>query len=423
MTAGSLDKVLGVVLGGGRGARLWPLTKLRAKPAVPIGGKYRLVDIPLSNCLNSGIHQIAILTQYNSVSLHRHISQSYHFDNFHAGWVQILAAEQTLDSADWYQGTADAVRKQMFEIQVTGAADVLILAGDHLYRMDYAEMARFHWQRGADVTVAVKPVSAQDAPRFGILKQEADGRIADFVEKPRSNEALAAFLSREDADLPYVGSMGIYLFRTSVLADLLALDHDDFGSDVIPAAIRSHRVYGWSFDGYWEDIGTIPAFYEANLALTRPDAPFTFHDPQRPIYTHPRYLPGSRIFGGRQDQVLLAEGCLVKGAEIRRSVIGIRSVIGEEVRIEDSVIMGADYYEAEGAAESAGVPPIGIGRGSVVRGAIVDKNARIGPGAQVEPFPKGTNRDEPEWSVRDGVVVIPKGAVIPAGAIVGPGAP
>jgi len=423
MTAGSLDKVLGVVLGGGRGARLWPLTKLRAKPAVPIGGKYRLVDIPLSNCLNSGIHQIAILTQYNSVSLHRHISQSYQFDNFHPGWVQILAAEQTLDSADWYQGTADAVRKQLFEIQVTGAGDVLILAGDHLYRMDYAEMARFHWERGADVTVAVKPVSAHDAPRFGILKQEADGRIADFVEKPRSREALTAFASRDDPDLPYVGSMGIYLFRTQVLADLLALDHDDFGSDVIPAAIRSHRVYGYSFGGYWEDIGTIPTFFEANLALTRPDAPFSFHDPERPIYTHPRYLPGSRIFGSRQDQVLMADGCLVRDAEIRRSVIGIRSVIGEEVRIEDSVIMGADYYEAEGAAESAGVPPIGIGAGSVVRGAIVDKNARIGTGSRVEPFPKGTNRDEPEWSVRDGVVVIPKGAVIPAGAIVGPGSP
>ncbi len=422
MAVGSLDKVLGVVLGGGRGARLWPLTKLRAKPAVPIGGKYRLVDIPLSNCLNSGIYQIAILTQYNSVSLHRHISQSYHFDNFHPGWVQILAAEQTLDSADWYQGTADAVRKQLFEIQVTGAGDVLILAGDHLYRMDYAEMARFHWERGADVTVAVKPVSAHDAPRFGILKQEADGRIQDFVEKPKSREALAAFTSRNDPELPYVGSMGIYLFRTPVLADLLALDHDDFGSDVIPAAIRSHRVYGYSFDGYWEDIGTIPAFFEANLALTRPDAPFSFHDPDRPIYTHPRYLPGSRIFGSRQDQVLMADGCLVRDAEIRHSVIGIRSVIGEEVRIEDSVIMGADYYEAEGAAESAGVPPIGIGAGAVVRGAIVDKNARIGPGARVEAFPKGTNRDEPEWSVRDGVVVIPKGAVITARAIVGPGA-
>ncbi|HEX9679946.1 MAG TPA: sugar phosphate nucleotidyltransferase, partial [Anaerolineales bacterium] len=224
-------------------------------------------------------------------------------------------------------------------------------------------------------------------------------------------------------DLPYVGSMGIYLFRTQVLADLLALDHDDFGSDVIPAAIRSHRVYGYSFGGYWEDIGTIPAFFEANLALTRPDAPFRFHDPKRPIYTHARYLPGSRIFGSRQDQVLLADGCLVRGAEIRRAVIGIRSVIGEGVQIEDSVIMGADYYEAEGAAESAGLPPIGIGAGSVVRGAIVDKNARIGPGSRVEAFPKGTNRDEPEWSVRDGVVVIPKGAVIPAGAIVGPGTP
>jgi glucose-1-phosphate adenylyltransferase len=421
MAVGSLEKVLGVVLGGGRGARLWPLTKLRAKPAVPIGGKYRLVDIPLSNCLNSGIHQIAILTQFNSVSLHRHISQSYQFDSFHPGWVQILAAEQTLDSADWYQGTADAVRKQMFEIQVTGASDVLILAGDHLYRMDYAEMARFHWEREADMTVAVKPVSGRDASRFGILKQEDDGRIADFVEKPKSAEALAPFARGATSDHPYLGSMGIYLFRTPVLAELLALDHDDFGSDVIPAAIRSHRVYGYSFDGYWEDIGTIRAFYEANLGLTRPDAPFSFHDPKRPMYTHPRYLPGSRIYDARLDQVLLADGCLVHGAQIRRSVIGIRSVIGENVVIEDAVVMGADYYEDEGAAASAGVPPIGIGAESVVRCAIVDKNARIGPGTQIGPFPRGTNRDEAEWSVRDGVVVVPKGAVIPAKSVIGPG--
>ncbi|MEX0787371.1 MAG: glucose-1-phosphate adenylyltransferase [Anaerolineales bacterium] len=420
MSQGSLEKVLGVVLGGGRGARLWPLTKLRAKPAVPIGGKYRLVDIPLSNCLNSGIHQIAILTQFNSVSLHRHISQSYHFDNFHPGWVQILAAEQTLDSADWYQGTADAVRKQLFEIQVTGAADVLILAGDHLYRMDYAEMARFHWDHDADVTVAVKPVSGSDASRFGILKQEADGRITAFTEKPKSAEVLAPFASRGDAEHPYLGSMGIYLFRTPVLAELLALDHDDFGGDVIPSAIQSHRVFGYSFDDYWEDIGTIRSFYEANLALTRPDAPFSFHDPQRPIYTHPRYLPGSRIYDARLDQVLLADGCLIRGAAIRRSVVGLRSLIGEDVVIEDAVIMGADYYEDDGAAESAGVPPIGIGAGSVVRGAIVDKNARIGARTQINPFPRGTHQEEQDWSVRDGVVVIPKGAVLPAGSVIGP---
>jgi glucose-1-phosphate adenylyltransferase len=271
------QNVLGLVMGGGRGSRLWPLTKLRAKPAVPIGGKYRLIDIPVSNCLNSDIHQIAILTQFNSVSLHRHISQTYHFDFFHPGWVQILAAEQTIDSADWYQGTADAVRKQLFEIQVTGASEVLILAGDHLYRMDYSEMVRRHRELEADVTVGVLPVSREDASRFGILKQDRAGKITAFVEKPQTGEALKGFALETEGE-KYPGSMGIYLFRTEVLIELLASPHDDFGGDVIPAAIESHKVYACSFDGYWEDIGTMRAFYEANLLLTQPDAPFCGDD-------------------------------------------------------------------------------------------------------------------------------------------------
>lgn len=249
--------VLGLILGGGRGLRLWPLTQQRAKPAVPISGKYRLVDIPLSNCLNSGIQKVAVLTQFNSVSLHRHISQTYHFDFFHNGWVQILAAEQTFASVDWYQGTADAVRKQLFEIQVTDASEVLILAGDHLYRMDYSDLVEFHRASDADVTVAVIPVSKQEAPRFGLLKLASDDRITSFVEKPQSGEILDDFACRDDPHLPCFGSMGIYLFRTRVLAELLDSEHDDFGSDVIPAAIHSHRVFAYSFDGYWEDIGTI----------------------------------------------------------------------------------------------------------------------------------------------------------------------
>mgnify|MGYP001544382684 CR=1 FL=1 len=415
-----VQEILGVVLGGGRGSRLWPLTQQRAKPAVPIGGKYRLIDIPLSNCLNSGIYQIAILTQFNSVSLHRHISHTYNFDAFRLGWVQILAAEQTFSSADWYQGTADAVRKQMFEIQMTGARDVLILAGDHLYRMDYAALAAYHWEHEADVTVAVKPVDSQNAHRFGILQMSSEGRITAFLEKPRPNELTADFACRQDPEAPYLGSMGIYLFRSEVLADLLRSSHDDFGSDVLPAAIRTHRVFGFGFDGYWEDIGTIRSFYEANLALTRPNPPFSFHDPVLPVYTHPRFLPGSRIYDVRLDNVLLADGCVVEGAEISEAIIGLRSVIAEDVVIHKTVVMGADYYEAEAPSRDSGMLPIGIGRGTRIVGAIIDKNARIGPNVRIEPFPRGVELDEENWTVRDGIVAVPKNAVIPAGTTIAP---
>jgi glucose-1-phosphate adenylyltransferase len=416
----AMQDVLAVILGGGRGTRLWPLTKLRAKPAVPIGGPYRLVDIPISNCLNSNIHQIAVLTQFNSVSLHRHISQTYNFDVFHPGWVQILAAEQTFTSADWYQGTADAVRKQLFEIQVTEAKDVLILAGDQLYRMDFSALAEAHWEHDADVTVAVKPVAAADVHRFGILKKAPDGRLTAFSEKPGLAEAKAAFISRDDATRPFLGSMGLYLFKTRVLVDLLSSDLDDFGSDVIPAAIGTHRVYGYLFDDYWEDIGTMRSFYEANLALAQPSPPFSFHDPVRPIYTHRRFLPGSRIYDVRLDRVLLADGCIVEGAGIRNSIIGLRSSVGDDVVIEDSIIMGADYYEAQAVMGAGGAPPMGIGRGSRIRGAIVDKNARIGPGVQIEPFPRGSDIDHESWTVRDGIVVVPKNSLIPAGTVIAP---
>jgi glucose-1-phosphate adenylyltransferase len=419
--SGARSRVLAVILGGGRGARLWPLTKLRAKPAVPLGGKYRLIDIPLSNSLNSGLHQVAILTQFNSVSLHRHIAQTYHFDLFHPGWVQILAAEQTMTSADWYQGTADAVRKQLFEIQVTGAEDLLILAGDHLYRMDYALMLEQHWDAGADVTVAVKPVAGSEADRFGILRRDADGRITQFVEKPRTEASRAPFRHPEDPERPFLGSMGIYVFRTSVLSELLKADHQDFGSDVLPAAIHSHRVYSFTFDDYWEDIGTIRAFYTANLNLAQPDPPFDFHDPERPIYTHPRFLPGSRIYDVDLDRVLLADGCMIEGASIRNSVIGIRSVVEEDVVIRDSVVMGADYYEMRDGPAPPDVPWIGIGRSSNIQGAIIDKNARIGSGVHIEPFPAGVNIDTEHWSVRDGIVVVPKDAVIPGGTTIAPG--
>jgi len=414
------EDVLAVILGGGRGTRLWPLTKFRAKPAVPIAGKYRLIDIPVSNCLNSGIHQISILTQFNSDSLHRHIARTYNFDSFHPGWVQVLAAVQTFTSEDWYQGTADAVRKQLFEIEVTGARDVLILAGDHLYRMDYAHLLDVHRAEQADVTVAVQPVAAEDAERFGILKLGADGRIRSFVEKPQTPQALQGFVSRDDPAKPYVGSMGIYIFRAEVLSELMAGPYTDFGGDVIPAAIQSHRVFGFPFDGYWADIGTIRAFYDANLALAQPHPLFSFEDVSGPVFTRPRFLPGSRIYDVKLDRVLLADGCVVQGAEIRSSVVGLRSVIGDDVVIRDTVLMGADYYEGQGPGRPGTTPPMGIGRGCRIEGAIIDKNARIGENVRIEPFPRGVDLDDENWTVREGIVVIPKDAVLPAGLVIAP---
>jgi glucose-1-phosphate adenylyltransferase len=415
-----MQDILGVVMGGGRGSRLWPLTKLRAKPAVPIGGKYRLVDIPVSNCLNSGIQRVAILTQFNSVSLHRHIVQTYHFDLFHPGWVQILAAEQTLTSADWYQGTADAVRKQLFEIKVTGADDVLILAGDHLYRMDYAQMAAFHWERDADVTLAVKPVGDDQAGRFGLVQSERDGRVRAFAEKPEAGADREPFSVRDDPDAPYFGSMGLYLFKFSVLEELLKTPLDDFGSGVLPAALESRRVFAYPFDGYWEDVGTIRAFYEANLGLTDPDPAFNFHEGDRPIFTHPRFLPGTRTYDVSLDRVLLSEGCLIQGADVRHSVIGIRSQIGQDSEIHDSIIMGADYYEAEARHKVSDAPAIGVGAGSSIHGAIIDKNARIGSNVTIRPFPAGESFDEDRFSVQDGIVIVPKHAVLEAGTTIAP---
>jgi glucose-1-phosphate adenylyltransferase len=414
------EDVLAVILGGGRGARLWPLTKVRAKPAVPIAGKYRLIDIPVSNCLNSGVHQISILTQFNSVSLHRHISRTYNFDSFHPGWVQVLAAEQTFSSEGWYQGTADAVRKQLWEIQVTGARDILVLAGDHLYRMDYGGLLDFHRAESADVTVAVQPVTAEEASRYGILKLGADGRIRSFVEKPQTPQALQGYTSRDDPDKPYVGSMGIYVFRADVLFDLLGGPHTDFGGEVIPAAIGSHRVFGFPFHGYWADIGTIRAFYDANLALAQPEPLFSFDDPSGPIFTRARFLPGSRIYDVKLDCVLLADGCVVQGAEVRNSVVGLRSVIGDDVVIRDTVLMGADYYEGDPPIGQGTVPPLGIGHGCRIQGAIIDKNARIGENVRIEPFPRGTDLDHEIWTVRDGVVVIPKDSVLAPGTVVAP---
>ena len=415
----SMNEVLGVIMGGGKGTRLHPLTKMRSKPAVPIAGKYRLIDIPISNCINSGIYRVAILTQFNSVSLHRHISQAYNFDVFHTGWVQIWAAEQTPQSVDWYQGTADAVRKQLFEIQATGAEYVLILAGDHLYRMDYSSMAEYHWEKNADITVAVQPVPRSEASRLGILKREPDGRISDFVEKPKDPAIQDQFVSRDDPERPLLGSMGIYLFKTKVLTDLLMyhLRHDDFGGEIIPEAIHSHIVHGFDFDGYWEDIGTIRSFYETNLQLTSANPPFNFFDAKSPIYTHARFLPGSTVEDSQLKDVLIAEGCRIRQAKITHSIVGIRSQIAEGTVIRDSIIMGADYYDIE---KHRGNFPIGIGRNCHIESAILDKNVRIGDDVVIRPFPRDKDIDSELYFVRDGVVVIAKNTELPSGTRIEP---
>ncbi|MCD6400467.1 MAG: glucose-1-phosphate adenylyltransferase [Anaerolineales bacterium] len=416
----AIQNVLGVIMGGGRGTRLYPLTKLRAKPAVPIAGQYRLIDIPISNCINSGIQRIAVLSQFNTVSLHRHITQTYNFDSFHRGWVHIWAAEQTPYSDAWYQGTADAVRKQLFQIQSTGAEDVIILAGDHLYRMDYAKMAAYHWEKDADITVAVQPVSIEDASRFGLLKRDKNGTILDFVEKPKDPLILSQFISRDDPEYPLLGSMGIYFFKIKVLIDALTnSSDDDFGGEVIPKAIHKFNVYGYDFDAYWEDIGTIRSFYDTNLKLASENPPFNFYDPNDPIYTRPRFLPGSVVNGASLENVLLADGCLIGRAKIDNSVIGLRSQIQDGVVIQDSVLMGADYYHYSGNLPTSRIP-LGIGENAHIKGAILDKNVRVGNDVIIRPFPLGTEIDNDDWVVRDGIVVIPKSTTIPPGTVIAP---
>ncbi len=418
------DDVLALILGGGRGSRLHPLTRDRAKPAVPLAGRYRLIDIPMSNCLHAGIAKIAILTQFKSVSLHRHIYNTYRRDLFTTGWVEILAAEQTTASfepKDWYQGTADAVRKQRIEIESARVKYVLILAGDHLYRMDYHAFLENHIESEAEISVAVQPVPAEMAPQFGILKLGGNDRITTFVEKPESNEELAGMESGDDPDRPYMGSMGIYIFNYDTLWELLENDWDDFGGDIIPAAISTHKVQGYIFDGYWEDIGTIRRFYEVNLQMAAPVPLFDFYDAERPIYTRPRFLPGSKVQGGNLYSVLLNDGCRIEEATIHYSVIGLRSIIGPGVRIDRSIMMGADYYETEeeiAENQRRGIPQVGVGSGTIIADAIVDKNARIGSGVIIRSVPDRPDSDNENWIARDGLVIIPKNGVIPDGAVI-----
>ena len=423
LPAGTLQGTLAIIMGGGAGTRLFPLTKDRAKPAVPLGGKYRIVDIPISNCLNSGLRSIYVLTQFNSMSLHRHIQASYKFDNFSRSFVDILAAQQTPASSQWYQGTADAVRQNMRYFLERPFDFYLILSGDQLYRMDFRALLHQHIRSGADITLATKPVRRDEVSEFGIMHSGVDRRITRFVEKPAdetvlgemrmSRELLAAIGSAEEEDL-YQASMGIYVFNRQVLIECLENNLVDFGKDVIPNAIKDWHVSAFIYQGYWEDIGTIRAFYKANLDLTDIVPEYSFFEPEAPIYTHPRFLPGSKINGATLRQAIISDGCIISDAHLERCVVGIRSIIQSGATIRNTIVMGADHFELDLATES-GRPPIGIGRNCVIERTIIDKNARIGDGVIITPEGKPANVDAENYFIRDGIVVIPKNAVIPAG--------
>ncbi len=417
-----MHDVLAVILGGGRGSRLYPLTRDRTKPAVPLAGKYRLIDIPMSSCFHAGINKIAILTQFKSVSLHRHIHRTYTRDIFSKGWVQILAAEQTHESGDWYEGTADAIRKQTLEIKSADAQHTLILAGDHLYRMDYRDFVQQHVDADADISIAVQPVSRQDAPSLGILKLNDENFITEFVEKPQDPAEIARLESGDNPDKPLMASMGIYLFKTETLLHMLSENEgSDFGRHIIPSAIESSKVKGYIFDGYWEDIGTMRRFYEVNLDMASPLPKFNLYDPEHPIYSRPRFLAGSKLQGGSLVNVLLADGCRIQEATIRNSVIGLRSIIANGVTIERTLMMGADYYEnPEEVGEwwQPGKPNIGIGPDSVIQGAIIDKNARIGRSVIIRNLPDRPDEEHDNWISREGIVIVPKNAVIPDGTVI-----
>lgn len=424
------ENVIAVILGGGAGSRLFPLTKERAKPAVPLGGKYRLIDVPISNCINSNITQIFILTQYNSASLNRHISRTYRFSSFSTGFVEVLAAEQTKDNPEWFQGTADAVRQMIPHIRDWRVKTVLILSGDHLYRMDYRKFLERHYETDADVTVSVIPANQQDAEGFGLLKTDADGRIVEFKEKPKG-EALEAMrvdttqfgLSEEEAaSRPFLASMGIYVFDYKKLVELLDEDPTrfDFGGEIIPSAIEKLNVQAHLFDNYWEDIGTIRAFYQANLDLASPLPKFDFFNNEDPIYTRSRYLPPSKVHSSDVDNSMISEGCILNGVYARNSIIGLRSRIDEGTRIENSIVMGADFFESLDELENNlndGTPHVGIGKNSIIRRAIIDKNARIGNNVRLvnQHNVETADSDNGCWFIRDGIVIVPKNAIITDG--------
>lgn len=422
--------VISVILGGGAGSRLFPLTKDRSKPAVPLAGKYRIVDIPISNCLNSDLKRIFLLTQFNSSSLHRHIQQSYQFDEFSDGFVEIMAAQQTPQSEAWYQGTADAVRQNLQHFGNSPHKYVLILSGDQLYRMNFRAVLEQHINSGADVTVATIPVSRADAKQFGIMQIDGEERITRFVEKPqedslidtlRMDGSIRSKLGIYGGDDLLLASMGIYVFNRDVLDKALAGKHVDFGKHIIPNLISTGRLFSYVYQGYWEDIGTIKAFFDANLDLVNEIPKFNFFDTKAPIYTHARYLPASKIVRAQLDRTAIADGCIIVEAKIDHSIIGIRSRIEAGAVIKDTIIMGLDDYETAEETQSGlarGIPPLGIGKNTHIERAIVDKNARIGDNVRISPDGKPENYDGDNFYVRDGIVVVPKGGVIRSGTVI-----
>ena len=427
------DNVVAVILGGGAGSRLFPLTRERSKPAVPLGAKYRLIDVPVSNCINSNVTQIFVLTQYNSASLNRHISQTYRFSNFSTGFVEILAAEQRRDSPDWFQGTADAVRQILPHLRDWNVSSLLILSGDHLYRMDYRDFLARHYETNADVTISVIPAKPADAEGFGLLKTDSEGKIIEFKEKPKG-EALEAMrvdttnfgLSEMESETrPYLASMGIYVFNYAKLIELLDANDSavDFGGEIIPAAIKEYNVQAYLFNNYWEDIGTIRAFFEANLDLASPLPKFNFFDTTSPIYTRSRYLPPSKLHECDIDDSMVSEGCIMRGVYVRRSIIGLRSRIDTGVRIEQSIIMGSDRFESLNEIQenlTSGKPHLGIGRDTSIKNAIVDKNVRIGKNVRLVNESGVDYADGPNgiYYIRDGIIIVPKGATVPDDTIV-----
>ncbi|MCU0536327.1 MAG: glucose-1-phosphate adenylyltransferase [Hydrococcus sp. Prado102] len=430
-----VKNVLAIILGGGAGTRLYPLTKLRAKPAVPLAGKYRLIDIPVSNCINSEILQIYVLTQFNSASLNRHLSRTYNFSGFSEGFVEVLAAaQQTTDNPQWFQGTADAVRQYLWLLEEWDVDEYLILSGDHLYRMDYSQFVQRHRETNADITLSVVPIAEKTASSFGLMKIDDNGRVVDFSEKPKGDalkqmqvDTTVLGLTPEQArQSPYIASMGIYVFKKAVLEKLLRenLQQTDFGKEIIPASAKDYNIQAYLFGGYWEDIGTIEAFYDANLALTQqPKPPFSFYDENAPIYTRSRYLPPSKILNCTITESMISEGCILKECRIAHSVLGIRTRVEADCVIEDSLLMGSDFYEPFAERQSHlqnHNVSVGIGAGSTIRRAIVDKNARIGRNVLIvnKDRVEEAEREEQGFFIRSGIVVVLKNAIIPDGTVI-----
>ena len=424
------SKVLCVIMGGGQGTRLFPLTKDRAKPAVPLAGKYRLVDIPISNCINSGYRRIYILTQFNSTSLHGHISRTYNFDQFTSGFVQILAAQQTLTNSSWYEGTADAVRKNLVHFLNHDFDYLVILSGDQLYRMDFRLVIAQHIETKAVITVATIPVGRTEAKSFGIMQIDDSHRITRFVEKPKEDALLDSLKltpelkTKHDVKTKgdsFLASMGIYVFNRDLIRELLDNPLSDFGKHIIPNAINNHAVYSYVYQGYWEDIGTIRSFFEANLDLVSELPRFNFFDMSAPIFSRPRYLPGSKINGAQIDHALVTDGCIINSAKIKNTIVGLRTIVGSGTELNRVIILGCDFYESQESVlknESEGKPRIGIGANCKIENAIIDKNARIGNNVTISPAGKPDKVDHEFYFIRDGIVVIPKNAIIPHGTVI-----